>query len=109
MLKEVKSDGGWHTYVFSLILLLAQVLFREEVLTLSVDVSVWALKYGGENNNQEKKLTAVQKKMFLFLIYIFAPTDLGVSLTHSVGPSWCSPGKCTHCCWCCCCLLQVRC
>lgn len=43
MLKEVKSDGGWHTYIFSLILLLAQVLFREEVLTLSF-VNVWALK-----------------------------------------------------------------
>lgn len=44
MLKEVKSNGGWHTYIFSLILLLAQVLFREEVLTLSFDVNVWALK-----------------------------------------------------------------
>lgn len=44
MLKEVKSDGGWHTYIFSLILLLAQMLFREEVLTLSFDVNVCALK-----------------------------------------------------------------
>lgn len=40
MLKEVKSDGGWHAYIFSFILLFAQVLFREEVLTLSFDVNV---------------------------------------------------------------------
>lgn len=48
MLKEVKSDGGWHTYIFSLILLLAQVLFGEEVLTLGFDVNVWALKRRGK-------------------------------------------------------------
>lgn len=34
----------WQTYIFRLILLLAQVVFREKVLTLSVDVSVGTLK-----------------------------------------------------------------
>lgn len=44
MLDKNCSVGGEQTYIFSLIFLLAQVVFREEVLTLCFNVSVLTLR-----------------------------------------------------------------
>lgn len=42
--KSVDVNNRRGPYIFRLILLLAQVVFREEVLTLSIDVGVRALE-----------------------------------------------------------------